>query len=325
MSEKTTNNRNVKDDEIDLMDLFRRMGRTLTKWFNALIRAFLISVVFLVRRWLPLGLSIVIGLIASYFSEKTSVSQFTADLILRSNTVPSSDLITYINRLKHYNSDEISKALLLNSNESSNLVGIGAYWVIDNRKDQIPDYVDYENKFNLNDTGSVRMSDRLDIRVIIQEPKELNHVRNGIIKFIENDTLFQQKNRLRSKQNFDMLSRVNIDILQLDSLQKVIYFEETRSRKPQNGGQMVFLQEQKTQLLYNDMYALYRKKESLESEINLYGGLTTILNEFTRPLNRDNGIMYYAKDYVPKFLVVTLLGLIILANRKRLLDIYRRY
>ncbi len=50
MSDNTTNNKNVRDDEIDLLDLFRRMGRDINPMFNALGTAFLISVVFIVRR-----------------------------------------------------------------------------------------------------------------------------------------------------------------------------------------------------------------------------------------------------------------------------------
>ena len=58
MSENTDNNKNIRNDEIDLLDLFRRMGRTLNRWFSAILRALLISIVFLFRRWIPLSLSI---------------------------------------------------------------------------------------------------------------------------------------------------------------------------------------------------------------------------------------------------------------------------
>ena len=44
MSE-TTQNKSTNNDEIDLLDLFRKMGRTLNNWVNALGRAFLISFV----------------------------------------------------------------------------------------------------------------------------------------------------------------------------------------------------------------------------------------------------------------------------------------
>src|SRR5664279_4045751 len=85
MSENTTNNKNVRDDEIDLLDLFRRMGRGLSKMFNALGKAFIISVVFIIRHWLPLVLSILAGIGVSYFLKSTSTSSFTSDLVFRNN------------------------------------------------------------------------------------------------------------------------------------------------------------------------------------------------------------------------------------------------
>ena len=83
---------------------------------------------------------------------------------------------------------------------------------------------------------------------------DLNALRESIIKYVEDDTLFQQRNRLRLKQNNEMLTRLKYDIKQLDSLQKVKYFEETRNMKPGNGGQIIFMQEPNTQLVYNDIY-----------------------------------------------------------------------
>src|ERR1035437_1236439 len=113
MSEINTN-KNVRDDEIDLLDLFRRIGRTLIRWSNALVRAFLISIVFLLRRWLPLGLSIAAGLGVSFFFKNTTASFYTSDLVLRDNLVimdkmkvkdnlsNTSELISKINTLHSF-------------------------------------------------------------------------------------------------------------------------------------------------------------------------------------------------------------------------------
>src|SRR5450759_503831 len=102
MSENTTNNKNVRDDEIDLLDLFRRMGRTLSSWIYALGRAFLITIVFLLKRWFPLGLSIALGVGVSYLLKFSSDSSFSSDLVIRNNVVSNSDMISYINRLHFY-------------------------------------------------------------------------------------------------------------------------------------------------------------------------------------------------------------------------------
>jgi hypothetical protein len=328
MSENTTN-KNVKEDEIDLLDLFRRMGRTISRWINALGRAFLISIVFLLKRWIPLGISIITGICFTYFLKFSSDSFFSSDIILRSNVIANSEMISYINRLHTYceegNSLALKDALSLKDASLSNILDIGAFWVIDLKKDGIPDYVDYKNKHNVYDTTNIRMQDRFDIRVKIKTPQELTLVQNGIVSFIEKDSLFQQRNRVRLRQNSELLTRLTYDIVQLDSLQKVKYFEETRSRKPQMGGQMVFLQEQKTQLVYSDIYKLYSQKQALEASRDLYNGIITILSDFSLPAKRENGGMYYGKYVIPSFFLVTLLILILLANKKKLTEVYNKY
>jgi hypothetical protein len=113
--------------------------------------------------------------------------------------------------------------------------------------------------------------------------------------------------------------------VQLDSLQKVKYFEETRNLKPASGGQIVFMQEQKTQLVYNDIYDLYTRKQELESVRDLHKGVVTVLSDFSSPTKRENGGLYYAKTFVPLFFIITLLVLILLANRRNLIEVFDKY
>jgi len=328
MSENTSKE-NVSNDEIDLVDLFRRMGKTITRWTNAVGRAIIISIVFLIRKWLPLGLSLILGACVSLFLKTTAESFFTSDIILRSNAVPSADLIDYINKLHTFcsenNTPVLSDALSIPQESLDNVLDISAFWVIDKSNDEIPDYVDYRNNHNVYDTINVRMNDRLDIRTIVKSPQELSLLRDGLIKFIEKDTLLQLLNRLRLKQNKELITRMDYDILQLDSLQKVKYFEETRSRQPQQGGQMIFLQEQNTQLVYSDIYTLYSKKQALESQQDIYYEIVTVLSDFSIPAKRDNGVLYYGKKVVPLFFFITLLLLILISNRKRLIEVFRKY
>ncbi len=327
MSENNSN-RNVNNDEIDLLDLFRRIGNTLSKWFKALGKAFLISVVFLVRRWLPLGLSVVVGLIVSIILRNSTDSTFTSDLVLRNNAVPTSDMISFVNNLHSYFKDKnlpaLSASLNLDEATMSNVGDVEAFWIIDKSRDGIPDYVDYDNAHNIYDTINVRMKDRFDIRVSIKTPQELVSLKNGILKYIESDSIFQKQNRLRLRHNNEMLVRLEYDITQLDSLQKML-INDTKSRIPQNGSQMVFLQDQKTQLLYPDVYTLYSRKQSLESSIAIYNGIVTVLSDFSIPSRRVNGGLYYAKKIVPVLFGLTLLVLVLLANRKKLGDIYKQY
>jgi len=340
MSENTTN-KNSSTDEIDLLDLFKRMGNTLNKWAKACGKAFLISIVFLLKKWLPLGLSIIVGIGISYLLKATSVSAYTSDLELRNNLVlmdnikmrdnsgTTSEIISKINKLHTFcvenNASALSEALSIKPGSVLNISDIGAFWIIDQSKDGIPDYVDYKSNHSVYDTTNIRMQDRLDIRVKINSPQDLKLIREGILKYIENDSLYQQRNRVRLRQNQDLIKRLSFDIVQLDSLQKVKYFEETRNMKPTNGGQIVFMQEQKTQLVYNDIYALYARKQDLESQRDLYKGIVTVLSDFSLPAKRENGGMYYGKYLIPLCFLITLILLIFRTNRKKLMEIYNNY
>jgi hypothetical protein len=328
MSENTTN-KEAKNDEIDLLELFRRIGQTIGKWSLSLGRAFLISIVFLLKRWLPLGLSLVAGVALSFVLKVSSDPSYTTDLILRDNLLSNADMISYLNRLHAYTRDPnkatLQDALSISGAQAKRIHDISAQWVIDNGKDGSADYVDFKNDFNIYDTLDVRMQDRINIRAVIESPQDLTFLRDGIIKYIDSDSLFQQKNRVRLQQNRDMLSRLKYDIIQLDSLQKIKYFEETKYRLPPNGGQMIFLQEQKTQLIYSEIYPLYARKQSLEAERDLYKGTVTVLSEFSRPAKRSNGTLYYGGIVIPLLFALTILILILMANRKKLQEVFNKY
>jgi hypothetical protein len=248
---------------------------------------------------------------------------------LRDNSGTTSEIISKINKLHMFCSENnlaaLSQAIDMKPESVKNISDISAFWIIDQSRDGIPDYVDYKETHSAYDTLNIRMQDRIDVRVKINSPQDLNLIRDGIIRFIVTDSLYQQRNRLRLRQNHELLARLDYDILQLDSLQKVKYFEETRNVKPNSGGQIVFMQEQKTQLVYNDIYSLYTRKQELESDRDLYKGVVTVLSDFSLPAKRDNGAMFYGKYVIPLFFLASLLLLIILANRNKMAEIYKKY
>jgi hypothetical protein len=336
-----SDNKTSREDELDLLELFRRIGRTLNRWVGTLGTYILISVVFLLKRWLPLGLSIIAGIGISYLLKTTSPSFYTSDIVLRNNLAKmdkitlrdnsgmSSELLSKVNKLHTFcsenNSGALSASMSMKTESVRNISDISAYWIIDQSRDGIPDYVDYKNNHNVYDTINIRMQDRIDVRVKINTPQDLNFVRDGIIRFLESDSLYQQRNRVRLKQNNDLLARLNFDIDQLDSLQKVKYFEESRKINPGSNGQIVFMQDQKTQLFYGDIQQIFKQKQLLESEIDLYKGIVTILSDFSSPTKRDNGAMYYGRYVIPLTFCITLLILIVIANWAKINEIYKKY
>ncbi len=167
MSEKSTT-KNSNEGEIDLLDLFHRMGLTISRFLKAMGRAFMISLVFILRRWLPLGLSIIAGAVLSFILKSTSASFYTSDMTIKTNGTTAAEVIPYLNKLHTFCSDgntaELALALSVKHESVFEINDISAYWIIDQNKDGIPDYVDYKNSHDVYDTTNIRMTDRLNIK-----------------------------------------------------------------------------------------------------------------------------------------------------------------
>ena len=71
------------NDEIDLLDLFKRMGRTISKWFNAIGKAFLVSGIFLIKNIFYLLFSILIGIGISYFVKWITKPFYVSEVTFR--------------------------------------------------------------------------------------------------------------------------------------------------------------------------------------------------------------------------------------------------
>ncbi|MDO9579085.1 MAG: hypothetical protein Q7J06_00735, partial [Bacteroidales bacterium] len=223
---------------------------------------------------------------------------------------------------------ELSRALSLPLKEVRIIRDIQAFWAIDLGSDGIPDRIDYKDSYDANDTINVRMTDRFTVRVRLSKSPEFLQFTKYIIEYARNNPLFQQKNQVRLAQNSEIRERLIYDIDQLDSLQKIKYFEETRKKISPSGGQLVFLQEKNapTELIYDNIYTLYARKQAIDSEMEIYKDILTLLNDFTQPARPiDASILYYGKHYIPMFFIGTLILLILFANRKKLVEVYKKY
>jgi hypothetical protein len=317
------------DDEIDLYDLFRRIGKTLSNWFNAIGRGILTCFFFTIRNILPLAFSLLLGIGLSYLMKWSSKPFYTSEITLRSNAVPNAEMIAILNKLnlllEEKNIQGLASSLSLSFEDAIKVKDIEAFWVIDKNRDQIPDYVDTKNKHNVYDTLDLRMQDRLTVKAKVFNPEILPVIREGLLSYVGKDPELKLKNEFRLDKADELLARLNYDIKQLDSLQKVKYFEETRNRQPEKGAQMIFLQEQKTQLVYEDIYKLFARKQEIDQEKVLYPEILTVVNDFYQPAKRYNGGLYYGIILIPVTFGFTLFFLIFYRNRKKLREIYQKY
>ena len=94
---------------------------------------------------------------------------------------------------------------------------------------------------------------------------------------------------------------------------------------PEKNGQMIFLQEQKTQLIYEDIYKLYTRKQTLEQQKDIYPDIITLISDFTLPTLPYTRMLYYGKVIIPLAFGLTITLLILMANRKKIKDLLKNY
>jgi len=318
-----------KDDEVDLIDLFSRVSKSVIKGFRTFCRGILHIFFFLLRNWFWLACSILLGAGISYVMKSSSEKFYKSELTLRTNTIPNAEMISYINRLHTFceeeNIGELASALSVSTEKVNSIKDIEAFWMIDMGKDNIPDYIDFHGKHDVLDTSNVRMTDRFVIRVKTSVPQELSAIRDGIFSYVHNNQFYVEQNTLRLRQVDDLLARIDYEVQQLDSLQKLKYFEESRRLMPKEGGQMIFLQDYETQLLHNDISELIRQKQDLERTKTIYPGIITLLNDFTPPNKPDNGMLYYGKVVIPVIFILTIILILLILNRNKLTEAYKKY
>lgn len=318
----------IKNDEIDLLDLFRRMGRGIANFFKAIWKGLLYSILFLIKNWLPLLISVIAGVAVSYLLKYSLGPTYRSEMILRTNAAPSSEMVDYMNRLHLWtlekNYTALSEALSVDRNEVTKLKDVKAVFMLDLNKDDIPEMADYKGVYNPKDTTVSLMTDQMAVMVETADNKLFPLIKEGLLRYVNSDSLLQRRNRVRLQQYKEIFGRIDYDISQLDSLQKVKYFEETRNRMPAVSGQIVFLQEQKTQLLHDDIYNLYTRKQSYESQQILYNDIVTVLKDFTIPDKPVTRMLFYGIYIIPASVIIAIIILLIRRFGNSLKDIYNR-
>ena len=125
MSKSIESENRTGSDEIDLIDLFARIGRSIVRGFKATGNGLLHVFFFLIRNSVWLAISLFVGVAVSYFIKLSAEKFYSSDIILRSNTIPNADIIAYINKLHTFcqekNYTELASSLSVPPDEVKNI------------------------------------------------------------------------------------------------------------------------------------------------------------------------------------------------------------
>jgi hypothetical protein len=310
----TTEKRN---DEIDLIEVFQKIGNGFLNLFNKIFNLLYQVLLFFIRRAILIGIIIIIALSIGVYKYKTSPRYYSSTLEAHSNAMSSIDMINYINNLhglfKEGNKQGIHEKLGLDIETSESVKDIKAYKAIDFNKDGIPDLIDYNEDYETSD--SIISRSRFIVKVEVLNQESFPVIQESLLKYIDQNQYIKERNIIRKRQLNELISKLDYEISALDSLQKSEYF--TKKEEPNTkAGQILIMNEKATQLYHSQIMGLYKEKQKLEETLELRTEPITIIQDFSTLSVIENNLMSYLKFWGIVGIVLGILFSIFIENRK---------
>ena len=306
MDNQTPNNTRPSD-EIDLLELFNRMGKSIKNffmWILELLKSFLFLLISK-SVWI-LSFSIIGGYVGYIFFQNTP-RFYSSEMVAKSNSMNNSIIVNSINLLndlfENRNYNALSSYLGTTPEQAKEIRSIEAFYGIDINKDKIADFVDYNKTYNPKDTTQKRLSDVFYLRINVYDETIFSSVRDGIKKYISTNPFILENNNVRKQQTRSLIEEYKIEIQKIDSLQKVQYFEIPKMQKAGNN-QMIFLNEKEAKLYHGDIIYLYKQQLALEKELTLNPDPITVVQDFTQLSKAENPLMKFLKVWILIFAVL---------------------
>jgi len=312
-------NTEKRNDEIDLIEVFQKMGQGIANLFNKLINFLYHVILFFIRRAVLITIVLIIGISIGFMRYKTTPRYYSSSLEAYSNAMSSIDMISYINNIHELfieNNDENLKSKLnIEPADLDKIKDVKAFKAIDLNKDGITDIIDYDDKYQTSDSTISRS--RFVIKVEVYDQSVFPQIQNSIIQYIGQNKYINELNTIRKKQLEELIVKLDTEISILDSLKKTEYFNKNDEKLKTQSGQLLVMNEQPTQLYHPQIIDLYKEKQNLEQQLELRTDPITIIQDFSALSITENNLFFYLKRWlINAFIIGVLLALIIENFRK---------
>ena len=286
--------------EIDLLELFQRIGNGIKNLFIGLIKGILFLIVFGLKRIHYLLLFAIAGGIIGLIMYNSTKRYYSSYMIAQPNGITSTDMINYINDLhdlcQKNNTDALANDLLMPDSTTRKIKDIQAFFIIDANGDGIADYVDFKNTYNPKDTSLHRLEDRIHVTVEVYQNTIFEKVKNGLFRYMRKNPYIISLNEIRKKELRELIAQVEHEITKLDSLQNTDYFHKS-SEIPVEQSQMMFLAEKEPTMYYKDKLSLVYRKQLYQKELDLATDAFTVIKDFTSLAVEENPRRNYLIKY----------------------------
>lgn len=280
---------NKENQELDLLDVLRIIGNAIASFFVNLLHAcgWFVRLVFQ-HKYVYIACVVLFVLLGAYLN-RTKV--YRAETDLKITSYPAYYMMDILEPLHSQSASldsmALSRELNLSLEDVKKITDISCFYYIDLHNDGIPDYVDYEGKYDVNDTTMSILSWRIRIRVDAKDTSISQKMADALLYMLTNNEQIKRENELRASQMDERISFVEREIQLLDSLRRREYFQKKRELSVAMD-KAVLLNEREMKLFHSDLLDLDKVKNDLVWERTFYAQGLLFENDFyfdPRPIN----------------------------------------
>lgn len=311
-------------EELDLFEILRAFYKWILSMFSYLNTFVLWLCRFVFQNKMVMLAFVLLGIAFGFYWSRPANRVFVAESEMKINVTDAYYINRLINSLNSYclNKDHksLGYTLGLPIEQAVKIGAVKSYFYIDDLNDGSPDRIDYTESLEA-DTSYTKMPDRLHLQIITTDSTLIATIQDALVKYIENNEYIGNMNAIRIEQLEDRIFSIENEIFLLDSLRRLEYFKNDKSRIAFDGTLM--LAEKEKKLYHGDILALEKEKETQEWTRNVMFEPVKMTNNLSivKVINRPLATII-------KFsLIAFVWGLfisILYVNRKKIVDYLSR-
>jgi hypothetical protein len=310
--------------ELDLLILFQKIFnfffliiKKIVEFFGYLLR--------LIYRYKYIFLLFIIVAIAiSIYKTTGDRKMYKAEIILKVNDGDSFLFSEMINNLNQYikDNDFTGLARILNTSveNTKKISFLKPYFMIDLNNDSTVDLIDYDNKYELSDTVNIRVSDRIVVSSGIKDINIFPELKKILLDYFNSSKYLVLLNDNRLSQLKEKELFYDRNIRELDSLQRIEYFEKKSNRPEVKMDQTGLLMYSEKQMFYKDKMKILQEKEKVSKELTENSEIVKVIIESQPSSKSINSLSKTFLQYISIFTVLFFIVIILFQNRKCIIN-----
>jgi len=296
--------RNNERQELDLLSLLQKLFNFLYHILKRIagFGGYLLQITF--RYYYLFLIFMLVAVAYSYYSTHGPRRVYEAKFTLSMNDGDSNLYSEMISSLNCYLSDEdpvgFANALQIPLTEGGKVCAVGSRFIIEPQDSTL----------------------RIVIATIVSDPNVFPAIKTALIDYFKNNEYLRSLNLVRIASLKERERLFKKDIAEIDSLQKIEYFQKTNEAGVKLDQKLVFKTDK--QMFYSDKLSLLEQKEAVTKELTAKSEVVNLISEFppsTKPFvtMRDEVVKYTAIAFLLFFFLCLFLD-----NRKQVIDYLRK-